>query len=198
MQSDHNGFLGFGAEDWIALFTVVLAIATILLAIFTGKLWSATKKLVQGAEETACRQLRAYICISGANILATKTPDVFYIRIQIKNVGMTPAYKFVGHMNAEVSDFPGSPSLNLPIPPLESQSTVGADQTMDINLYYRISLSDWQAIQARTKAVYVYGRLEYEDIFGNKWYTNYRAARGRTASLPEGLLAACEEGNEAT
>ncbi|MCE7886240.1 MAG: hypothetical protein DYH13_01880 [Alphaproteobacteria bacterium PRO2] len=198
MQPDHVGFLGLGAEDWIALFTVVLAIATILLAVFTAKLWSSTKQLVEGADKTAQRQLRAYVCVSGANILPTQTPDVFYIRIQIKNVGMTPAYKFVGHLNAEICNFPGVPNLNLPIPPLESKSTVGADQTMDINLFYRISAADWQAIQARTKAIYAYGRLDYEDIFGNQWYTNYRAARGRTDNLPEGLLAACEEGNEAT
>src|SRR2546423_983870 len=47
-------FVHKNAEAIVALFTVILGIATWLL-------WRSTKRLVEGAERTAERQLRAYI-----------------------------------------------------------------------------------------------------------------------------------------
>jgi hypothetical protein len=47
-------------ED-LAIFTAVLALATIGLFGATAALWYHTRKLVKGAEDTAERQLRAYI-----------------------------------------------------------------------------------------------------------------------------------------
>jgi len=47
-------FVHKNAESIIALFTVILGIATWFL-------WRATKRLVEGAEDTAQRQLRAYV-----------------------------------------------------------------------------------------------------------------------------------------
>src|SRR5947209_1045178 len=52
-------FVHKNAESIIALFTIILGIATWLL-------WRATKKLVKGAEATAKRQLRAYVHVSEA------------------------------------------------------------------------------------------------------------------------------------
>lgn len=45
----------------IAAFTVVLAIATVFLGIATWRMYRATRALVTGADETAKRQLRAYV-----------------------------------------------------------------------------------------------------------------------------------------
>jgi hypothetical protein len=47
-------FVHKNAESIIALFTIILGIATWLL-------WRATKRLVEGADRTAERQLRAYV-----------------------------------------------------------------------------------------------------------------------------------------
>lgn len=47
--------------------TIWLAVVTTFLAIFTAYLWDATRKLVKSAEETAKRQLRAFIFGKGFN-----------------------------------------------------------------------------------------------------------------------------------
>ena len=49
-------------EAVIALFTVILGIATWLL-------WRSTRALVEGAEKTAERQLRAYVFVKGGGIV---------------------------------------------------------------------------------------------------------------------------------
>jgi hypothetical protein len=52
------------AERIIAIWTVVLGIATCILGVATVKPWRATDRLVKGAEETAQRQLRAYVSVT--------------------------------------------------------------------------------------------------------------------------------------
>jgi hypothetical protein len=58
------------AEKIIAIFTVILGMAT-------GFLWLATKNLVIGAEDTAERQLRAYVSISPSGVVLAPTKSVF-------------------------------------------------------------------------------------------------------------------------
>lgn len=64
---------GQGTEYWPPIFGYRLKVTDTLVALFTGGLfvatwllWEATKKLVQGAELTAERQLRAYVYLKEA------------------------------------------------------------------------------------------------------------------------------------
>ena len=50
-------------EWWLVYLTAALAITTLALAAFTALLWKSTGNLVKGAEDTAKRQLRAYVWI---------------------------------------------------------------------------------------------------------------------------------------
>jgi hypothetical protein len=50
-------------EWWTVVFTGWLTIFTLGLAIYTARLWGATRRLVEGAEDTAERQLRAYVFV---------------------------------------------------------------------------------------------------------------------------------------
>lgn len=50
-------------EDPVALFTLVLTVATVGLFAATYFLWRATRDLVVGADQTSERQLRAYVGI---------------------------------------------------------------------------------------------------------------------------------------
>ena len=66
MSSDSNWFMWFRAIEWTpeavtAAATVVLAFLTFILAFGSVCLWLATRRLVRGAEDTAERQLRAYV-----------------------------------------------------------------------------------------------------------------------------------------
>src|SRR4051794_33085845 len=61
---------GWAALNWLGHFVhtykeEIIAAFTVVLAIATGYLWKATRDLVDGAENTAKRQLRAYIVVNG-------------------------------------------------------------------------------------------------------------------------------------
>jgi len=74
---------------FIAFFTVVLAFAT-------GFLYLATRDLVNGADNTAKRQLRAYLSAMPP-VFKDKFPNT--ITVTIKNTGLTPATQILGHLN---------------------------------------------------------------------------------------------------
>jgi hypothetical protein len=87
-----------------AAFTIVLAVFTARLWFSTEKLSESTKRLVEGAEDTARRQLRAYIVIHGKNV--RQRPGRFISDIEIVNTGQTPAYDVIAIARTAVLPFP--------------------------------------------------------------------------------------------
>ena len=97
----------YASAEWgMVYITFALFLVTATLAFYTARLWSITKKLKEGADDTAKRQLRAYLGISGIvinskNITALdrviennaeiSREDI--ITFNIKNYGATPANK---------------------------------------------------------------------------------------------------------
>jgi hypothetical protein len=73
------------------VFTLILALATVLL-------WQATRDLVRGAEDTAERQLRAYVYIISNDISLMNNPNgstTVTIKPILKVFGLTPAASIV-------------------------------------------------------------------------------------------------------
>jgi len=70
----------------VVVFTIILASATIFL-------WRATRDLVNGAEDTAKRQLRAYVIPIMGDVRNFGTSALLEASIRIRNAGQTPAYK---------------------------------------------------------------------------------------------------------
>jgi hypothetical protein len=82
-------FLGYRikvTDSLLSIFTLGLFIATWLL-------FYATKNLVVGAEQTAMRQLRAYITVEPGGIVAWEADGQPHGRITARNVGTTPLTK---------------------------------------------------------------------------------------------------------
>ncbi|HTZ21358.1 MAG TPA: hypothetical protein VMC06_10800, partial [Opitutaceae bacterium] len=52
------------SDVWLVRFTGLLTLFTAGLFVATALLWGATKRLVEGGEDTAKRQLRAYVGVS--------------------------------------------------------------------------------------------------------------------------------------
>jgi hypothetical protein len=84
-----EGFVHSYREEIIAVFTVILALATLLL-------WRATRNLVRGAEGTAQRQLRAYVSLESGSVQHTSIDGQlgFIVSVALKNYGVTPGYHF--------------------------------------------------------------------------------------------------------
>jgi hypothetical protein len=188
-------------ETIIAIATVGLFIVTTALAVYTALLWRATGRLVKGAEDTAERQLRAYVCVeksTGAE--AREDPMWPAFKIVVRNFGRTPAYDFVGQVGVGVDVYPlASP----PAPPpegvdtsLRSSTILGPDCESTFMAVFRNKPDPAQvrAINEGRAAMWVRGFFTYRDAFGK--------ARQTTCCLvwrdPVKGLQQYSSGNDAT
>ena len=79
-----QGAISAVATVFIAIFTIILGIATVFL-------WRATDKLVREADDTATRQLRAYVHLENITAFKLATGPEPKIQNRLKNFGQTPA-----------------------------------------------------------------------------------------------------------
>jgi hypothetical protein len=207
----------------------ITTLAIVATAIFTGTLWRATNRLwqisqihaghaeqaIKVAEETAKRQLRAYVFVTGAEIQAADDrgrilpgpqpvqPGIVPVaEIEITNTGQTPAYDLSHHVRIGILDWP---IMEADIPPLDvtisgSKNSYGPGSltTRFERCETALTAADAQALRNGTKAVIVYGEIKYRDIFGKQQWTRYRYFTVGLSSIQDTRLAAHARGNEAS
>jgi len=186
-------FVHENAESIIALFTVILGIATWLL-------WRATKKLVEGADATAKRQLRAYIHVSEARCSDFGFPNGVYM-VNFTNTGQTPAYDVSSYIAISFTAFPLSEKLEMAGHGTKGLATIGRDGEGHARMEAARGLTgeEYGAVRDGKRAVFVFGVISYRDIFGDKWTTNFRYYVGGDQGIrSDGFLASHSEGNDAT
>jgi hypothetical protein len=158
---------------------------------------AATVKIMQ---ETAEKQLRAYVYVVAASRQSDGIREPT-LRVQIKNAGQTPAYDCVRYAVEAVSPtFPQLPEnfetfpvklekYKSPIPPGESVEIVTTAVQPDPRQIGEISRSK--------AAIYLFGKIEYRDAFGNSRESTFRLVCVGE-NVTRGLFAVCDEGNTAT
>jgi hypothetical protein len=149
---------------WHELRTDPVATFTGLLFFATLALWWATRNLVSGAEKTAERQLRAYIAFDfGAVLLNSPRPGTVTAWLRFKNFGVTPAYKLKGwnlfHRRA-ANEIPFDQNGEF-----ENEAIIGPGGTSNLYSTLAISAEELQTVIDRTTNFFVWGRVEYIDIF---------------------------------
>jgi hypothetical protein len=170
-----SSFIHENRDDISAVSTLVIAIFTIVLGVATGLLWRATKSLVRGGEDTAKRQLRAYVHVEQINALNMTTGPSPGIQIMTKNFGQTPAreivitYRYAAFSRRNVDfDLTGA---------IRGQMVDLAPGQHD-HLVIIVDLSAWvamkQSVFTRATWFYVFGRIDYLDIFGKARWTEFR------------------------
>jgi hypothetical protein len=188
------------AEGTIALacITGVLAVATIVLAAFTYGLWRDTAKLVIGAEDTAKRQLRAYVDINRGEIFDPLDPVKRRAFVEVKNYGETPANSKTMWVNVVAREWPLNSVLDDPPKNFSlGKAPLPPDRTSAIEVPIQFCGKIEEQLLSDAMAVYVYGQIRYTDIFGDKQITNFRLTC-RSEWFAKGLLAPDTEGNDAT
>ena len=188
------------SDRWLVRFTAILAVATVVLAVGTGFLWNATRRLVRGAEQTAERQLRAYVSVESATITGLQTGFTPTARLRVKNFGQTPAYALTGNggialgiafdkLPPPTSTQPGKTVSGLPIGATTDQFHVlPAPLTQEmVDLLTNGALTLW-----------VYGSMQYQDAFSRVRTTSYRFQAGGATGVHGDQLAICEDGNAET
>lgn len=155
---------------------------TLLLVVVTAWLVWATIKLWRGAEDTAKRQLRAYISVeSGMNWRQDqRRKTVFEFRPVVENNGQTPANKVRIISMIEVRAPIVPPDFDFDIPDtfvgaLGSVTTIGAGKTKIHSriLPAKLTRAELKEIAKGSKCFHVWGVVRYDDIFDQPHTTNF-------------------------
>jgi hypothetical protein len=165
-------------ERWIAngtvalaLVTAVLAAATIGLMVFTFKLWKATNKLVEGSDNTARKELRAYMGVDRIVIYDDfLSSNSGHVELRIKNFGNTMAKST--QIWIEASEPVAEPNFN------ERGEKKAKTVVMPKEaLGFKASINrttDCSMSKVLAGAIRIWGRIEYADVFGQERWTTFR------------------------
>lgn len=168
-------------EAVIALFTVILGIATWLL-------WRATKKLVEGADKTSERQLRAYVCLDGGSLrfvtdsegksIINKDRNAYIEGFaSLKNFGQTPAYEARAWVRIDLCERDKPPfdqkSVGL------GRSLIGPGSQFNLPVHKEVTNTDVTDIRNEKKFLFVWGRADYVDIFGRERFFEFYQMNGK-------------------
>ena len=146
-------------EAVIAAFTVVLAIAT-------AYLWRATRDLVEGAERTAQKQLRAYVfaepIFMRLEVDLGKGKSTIAVRYRTKNWGQTPAYRIRNAAFIRKMPYPLPQDYVVESPKWDDPKNValGPGQEMFGN-----PIDTYEELPEGER-YYIIGLIEYWDTFG--------------------------------
>jgi len=135
----------------------------------------------QIAVDTAQRQLRAYVCLSGSQITFERTLPV--AQIEIKNCGSTPAYDVRQWTGIRIEAHPLSVSLDPPPQGFNMSSAIippNGWHGMRVPARHPIPPHLAPLIGTPAGTIYVYGEVRYKDAFGHERFTRYRLIHGGT------------------
>jgi hypothetical protein len=174
---------------------------------YTRRAAEATEAAVASAEKTAKRQLRAYISIENATVRFTNGQPVGFVNFE--NFGQTPAYETHGWAAIEGGPHPFPIEFPIPKDVPKIKNTIGPGAKFGYPAKHKnktFSAAELAACQTEVYALYVYGRVDYKDTYGDDWYTNFRFIAGGKAGLRtitengdiRWMLGPDYEGNDAT
>lgn len=173
--------------EWVIIYV------TVIYAAIAGWTLGAIKRQADLMEDTAQRQLRAYVCLVESSVKIAKD-GIVVATLLFKNGGQTPAYN-VGLWALPLVDPyplvdpPGPPPAELPLPKgiVASQGTqilVSPPLTLPNEVLARFSERDY--------ALYIFGEVTYRDVFRKEWTLTYRLLFGGPAGIE---ASRDEEGN---
>jgi hypothetical protein len=167
-------------EEIVAVGTLFIAAFTVILAFATGFLYFATRDLVTGADKNAEKQLRAYVGIWGGSVQWTTFPNGdsgFYINVDLRNSGQTPAYDFITWIRASISPVDVSPVTEVDWS-YTSRSIVGPGTDSRMAIWVPATTDELVKVRDRTSRIFIWGKVEYRDAFDKRWRFVYSAWNG--------------------
>jgi hypothetical protein len=159
-------------------------------------------------EDTAKRQLRAYLCVSKGRLNFTKEGEL-EPQLHLVNGGQTPAYEVRSWIDTAVREHPSFGPLQLAGPKNIMQAVgIIPPQGEEIMVSRKVpkEVAEGTFLQTRFKVLYVYGEITYKDAFGQDRYTKFRLIFGGPAGCRRktdkngeemGYLSMDSGGNEA-
>lgn len=171
-ERDHKAafnWWGIPTDGWLVIFTCGLFVATLLL-------WLATRKLVKGAQDTAERQLRAYLLPIFGNVRDFGSHVTTKTQVILQNTGQTPAYDVRTRFWISAEGFPLRGDLPRPhLGDTPSRGLVGREGKMNLDTETSrpLTVEEVTEIRRGAQAVFIYGDIDYLDAFGKPRYTRF-------------------------
>lgn len=225
---DIYDWLVFGCDVALAL----VGIGGIIVAVFTLlKIERQTKASEDAvvaanaaralAEDTAKRQLRAYVTVERGIIANVANPihnrsdkpeTVARIidpqagptaQITIKNTGQTPAYNLIHWASIDIREYPLTTELPSMPPPEHSYRNVlgpSVPEVKTLRMPRPLTTEEIEGLRNGSRAIYCHGEIGYRDAFKEDRWTRYRCMYVTPACGIIGIgtdLVYCEKGNEA-
>lgn len=192
---------------WLVCVTAVLALATIILAVFTIDLAFTSRK-------TAQRQLRAYLAVRAERVYPFGPGIPLGIRFRMTNHGQTPAYDVSHAADIAILPHPLPPDFKFPAQfPVASRFVLHPRASFDAGVAVPRPYTDVEIVQATTNngfRICLYGIVMYRDAFNKDRETTFcvsivpsenLVAMSRGRALPKDVnidFHAAERHNEAT
>jgi len=118
----------------------------------------------------------------------------------LKNFGQTPGYKTVSWIQVAVIEPINEHKLVVPEIADKSSLTRPSNGTSTKTLYYSrpLTTTEISDVLKGIRSIYVYGRVEYRDVYGKKHYSNFRLSY--TGQFPPAIAGTAftfsDKGNE--
>jgi len=177
-----------------ALAAAVLAYVTFRLANYTARLWQATSKLVESGQDTARKELRAYVAVDavyfvGAEQVPSATdpasgrPLIRYtnqLKIRVRNYGQTPAFGTEIWREASVAKPEDSQYRYKSTKPVVAAQMIHPTQAYATGL-----LADGEVTSSAQ--FYTWGQVVYSDIYDRWWKSTWCFSHeGDSRFIPHG------------
>jgi len=147
---------------------------------YTRQTANAAKDAIALATDTAKHQLRAYVAIWGGSIEPRENaePPHVAIHVELQNSGQTPGYTFRSWLHAVISEPDTDPFFSVPDLSDRPFSIIGPGIHTNLHQSVIATKEEIADLYTRKKRLYLWGRVEYQDAFGNAQFLSFHAING--------------------
>lgn len=185
--------------------TVLVGVGTVLLVVtlyYTRQANKAARDAVVVTREIGKRQLRAYLSFKDTKIHEVGFDQYPIATIEVVNQGTTPIFITDNRSMIALHHFPNFGDIQYPDPDESARFVIAPGQktTMRPRLKDLITVDQSIGLGEGRYIIFVHGRIEFRDVFGEHHWMTYRMKYGGDAKASDSKndLAWCEEGNDAS
>jgi hypothetical protein len=170
-------FLKADGEAITAFFTLVVGLFTGALWLSTRELWRVTDATLAHSEQTAIRELRAYVSVKELSMQPFRSlgfqPGVgivdgpihsYRISAILENGGQTPTRNALININHTMRDTELPDDFSFPDGEISESAAIGARGIFGTPGFF-VAIADVKRVIAKTKRLYFWGWIDYDDVF---------------------------------
>lgn len=195
------GVVGLVATLWLNRRALKIAAdasrdADMALAVATRNA-DAASRMAEVAEDTAKRQLRAYVGPGLLEIDGPRSDNSVPFNLRLTNTGQTPALNLTVRYCFKCGPSDPDPDFfAINHVPIGSKGTIGAGKEREVRNTILLNPNDAQRIRSGAGIGYLFGLVVYDDVFGTEHNTTFRYTY--RPSLPAHQIIFDKAGNEMT